>query len=569
MRIRSLLGIVCLSTSFLSNAQLNGNTTPTYHELIEMYQQLAADHAEIELYAMGESDYGLPIYVCVLNGAQDSTKTFEKARRSTTLMINNGIHPGEPDGINSCLIWIEDWIKNGKKTKNMPVIGIIPAYNVGGMMNRSSSSRANQEGPDEYGFRGNAQNLDLNRDFIKMDSKNMFAFAKIFHALDPDVFIDTHVSNGADYQYTLTYIGSVKERCAPSVAKITNDQFIPHLTKKLSKEKTDLISYVNLEDDVPEKGMSVFNDLPRYSMGYAALFNTISFTIETHMLKPFQQRTEATLLFLATTIDWMGGSSKEIEQAREEAFRYDQSLAEFPFDYQLTDKKDSILFKGYEHSYPISEVTGLTRLKYHRNRPFEKYIPYYQTYEATNSVAIPDYYVIGGQCTEIIERLKANNVEMEPYSASKSSTFEQFKMLSFENAKRPYEGHFIHSKMSTELVKPYQVMLKQGDLMVSMNQRNRRFILSVLEPEMPDSYFAWNFFDSYVQQKEYFSSYVFEDKALELLEADPELKQLFDEKRASDQEFRENANAQLYFIYQHSDFYEPTHNRLPLFRIIR
>lgn len=555
--------------TFLSSAQLDGNTTPTYHELIEMYQKLAAENAEIELYAMGESDYGLPIYVCILNGAQDSLLTFEKARKSTTLLINNGIHPGEPDGINACLIWIEDWIKNGKKTKNMPVIGIIPAYNVGGMMNRSASSRANQEGPLEYGFRGNAQNLDLNRDFIKMDSKNMFTFATIFHALDPDVFIDTHVSNGADYQYTLTYISSMKERLSPPIADIVHDQFLPFLTKDLGKKKTDLIGYVNLEDDVPEKGMSVFNDLPRYSMGYASLFNAMSFTIETHMLKPFKQRTEATLLFLESTISWMGSSAVKIEEAREEAFAYDNSLLQFPFNYQLSDQKDSLLFKGYEHSYPISEVTGLKRLKYHRDQPFEKYIPYYKTYVPADTLGIPTYYVIGGQCKEVIERLTANNVEMEPYGPMKHTTFEQYKMLSFESTNRPYEGHFLHSKMQAELVKPYSIMLKEGDFLIATNQRNRRFILSVLEPEMPDSYFAWNYFDSYVQQKEYFSSYVFEDKAAELLAEDPELKRLFDEKKSNDQEFRENSNSQLYFIYQHSEFYEPSHNLLPVFRIER
>lgn len=555
--------------TFLSSAQLDGNTTPTYHELIEMYQKLAAENAEIELYAMGESDYGLPIYVCILNGAQDSLRTFEKARKSTTLLINNGIHPGEPDGINACLIWIEDWIKSGKKTKNMPVIGIIPAYNVGGMMNRSASSRANQEGPLEYGFRGNAQNLDLNRDFIKMDSKNMFTFATIFHALDPDVFIDTHVSNGADYQYTLTYISSMKERLSPPIADIVHDQFLPFLTKDLGKKKTDLIGYVNLEDDVPEKGMSVFNDLPRYSMGYASLFNAMSFTIETHMLKPFKQRTEATLLFLESTISWMGSNAVKIEEAREEAFAYDNSLLQFPFNYQLSDQKDSLLFKGYEHSYPISEVTGLKRLKYHQDQPFEKYIPYYKTYVPADTLGIPTYYVIGGQCKEVIERLTANNVEMEPYGPMKHTTFEQYKMLSFESTNRPYEGHFLHSKMQAELVKPYSIMLKEGDFLIATNQRNRRFILSVLEPEMPDSYFAWNYFDSYVQQKEYFSSYVFEDKAAELLAEDPELKRLFDEKKSNDQEFRENSNSQLYFIYQHSEFYEPSHNLLPVFRIER
>ena len=242
---------------------------------------------------MGESDFGLPIYVCVLNGDGDSLKTFKKARKSTTLLINNAIHPGEPDGVNACLIWINAWIKNGK-SKDIPVIGIIPAYNVGGMMNRSGTSRANQDGPEEYGFRGNAKNLDLNRDFIKMDSKNMFTFAKIYHALDPDVFVDTHVSNGADYQYTMTYIASVKERMAPSLAKLMHQVMIPKLKEASSSKGFDLIPYVNLKDEVPQNGMTVFNDLPRYAMGYASLMNAISFTTETHMLKSFPERVKST-----------------------------------------------------------------------------------------------------------------------------------------------------------------------------------------------------------------------------------------------------------------------------------
>lgn len=567
MRLHYLFAIVFLSLSFFSNAQLNGNTTPTYHELIEMYRQLANDHDEIELYSMGESDYGLPIYVCVLNGAQDSTKTFEKAKSSTTLMINNGIHPGEPDGINACLIWIEDWIKAGKNTKDMPVIGIIPSYNVGGMINRSSSSRANQEGPEEYGFRGNAQNLDLNRDFIKMDSKNMFAFAKIFHALDPDVFIDTHVSNGADYQYTLTYIASVRERMAPSMATLTHDEFLPFMTQHLSKHDIDMISYVNLVDDVPEKGMSIFNDLPRYSMGYAALFNTMSFTIETHMLKSFENRTSATLSFLKCTIVWMSENAEKIENSREKAFRFDKASEGIYINYKLTEEKDSILFKGFEHSYPVSEVTGLKRLKYHRNKPFEKYIPFYNKYESDGFVFIPEYYIIGRQCTDVIDRLKANNIEMEEVGEIQSEKIYQYKVDHFESPRRPYEGHFLHNRIATIQVDALPVMLKKGDILVRTNQRNRKFIVSVLEPCMPDSYFAWNFFDSYVQQKEYFSSYIFEDKALELLNADPELKKKFEEKKAMDKDFRENAYSQLYFIYQHSEFYEPTHNLLPIFRI--
>ena len=173
-----------------SQEKWRGNTTPKYSELISFLKEISTSHSEVELYNMGPSDYGLPIYVCIVNGAKDSANTFKKAREKTTILFNNAIHPGEPDGINACLIWLEELLNNKTSIKNLPVVAFIPAYNIGGMLNRSSNSRANQNGPNEYGFRGNAQNLDLNRDFIKMDAVNSFTFAKIFHALDHDVFVD-------------------------------------------------------------------------------------------------------------------------------------------------------------------------------------------------------------------------------------------------------------------------------------------------------------------------------------------------------------------------------------------
>ena len=305
MNYRIITALFFILLALEGKAQWTENTSPTYPDLISYFQKLDLQHAEIELYAMGNSDYGLPIYVCIVNGAQDSLKTFEKARKETTILINNAIHAGEPDGINACLIWLDTWIKNGKKTKDLPVIAIIPAYNVGGMLNRGSDSRANQDGPIEYGFRGNAQNLDLNRDFIKMDAENTFTFVKIYQGLDPDVFVDTHVSNGADYQYTLTYIASLKERMAPSMRKLTYDEMLPNLSAKLKSKGTDLFPYVELVKETPEDGIHAFNDLPRYAMGYAALFDAVSITVETHMLKPFPQRVKATHDLIAELVIWM------------------------------------------------------------------------------------------------------------------------------------------------------------------------------------------------------------------------------------------------------------------------
>lgn len=545
------------------HAQWTQNTSPTYPELISYYKKLDAQHKEIELYAMGESDYGLPIYVCIVNGAQDSLKTFAKARTSTTLLVNNAIHAGEPDGVNACLIWLDDWIKNGKKTKDLPVIAFIPAYNVGGMMNRSSNSRANQNGPEEYGFRGNAQNLDLNRDFIKMDSKNAFTFATIYHALDPDVFVDTHVSNGADYQYTLTYISSMKERLAPSLRSLTYDKVIPSLTTTLKKKKWDLFPYVELLKETPEEGMHAFNDLPRYAMGYASLFDAVSFTVETHMLKPFPQRVQATHDFIADLIVYTGTHSTEIEQARIEARTFWQQDKQFEFAYLMTDKKDSIRFKGFEFTNPPSPVTGLPRLKYHEDRPYEKFIPYFQTYQAKDSVAIPSYFIVGSQCDEVIERLEANKVMFTRFDKDTVIQISQERLSEFKSYGKPYEGHFYHNevKSNVELVDQH---FKKGDVLIPTNQYQRNFLLSILISRAEDSYFRWNFLDSYLQQKEYFSPYVFEEKAVGILKEKPWIKEELELMKAADKSFRESQWDQLYFIYKNSDLFEESYYLLPI-----
>lgn len=545
------------------HAQWTQNTSPTYTELISYYKKLDAQHKEIELYAMGESDYGLPIYVCIVNGAQDSLKTFAKARTSTTLLVNNAIHAGEPDGVNACLIWLDNWIKNGKKTDGLPVIAFIPAYNVGGMMNRSSNSRANQNGPEEYGFRGNAQNLDLNRDFIKMDSKNAFTFATIYHALDPDVFVDTHVSNGADYQYTLTYISSMKERLAPSLRSLTYEKVIPSLTTTLKKKKWDLFPYVELLKETPEEGMHAFNDLPRYAMGYASLFDAVSFTVETHMLKPFPQRVQATHDFITDLIVYTGTHSTEIELARKEARAYWQQDKQFEFAYQLTEKKDSIRFKGFEFTNPPSPVTGLPRLKYHEDRPYEKFIPYFQTYQAKDSVAIPSYFIVGSQCDEVIERLEANKVQFTRFDKDTVIQISQERLSAFKSYGKPYEGHFYHNevKSNVELVDQH---FKKGDVLIPTDQYQRNFLLSILISRAEDSYFRWNFFDSYLQQKEYFSPYVFEEKAVEILKEKPWIKEELELMKAADKSFRESQWDQLYFIYKNSDLFEESYYLLPI-----
>jgi len=539
----------------IANAQSkwSGNQTPTYQELMSELKEKAAKHKEIEIYNMGKSDNGLPLYVVIINGSQDSLKTFEKARNETTVLINNAIHPGEPDGVNAMLLWMDEWIKNGKKTNKLPVIAFIPVYNIGGMINRSSTSRANQNGPEEYGFRGNERNFDLNRDFSKMDSENAFTFARIFHGLDPDVFIDNHVSNGADYQYTLTYISSVKERMAPSTRDLTFNQLIPELTKNLKSRGTELFPYVELKNETPTEGIIAFNDLPRYSMGYTSLFHCLSFTVETHMLKPFSERVKVTQQFMEELCNWTFKNKQAIESARIKAREWEKNQTYFKFNYQLSNQADSISFKGFEHSFPINETTGLKRLFYDKSKPYKRKIPYFKQYIAKDSVLIPRFYIVGGQEQSTINRLKANNIQFTTIQKDSISNLNVTIIADYKSNSKPYEGHFKHREVQIR-TKIVPVRIKKGDILIPTNQQGAQFIHSVLQPQTEDSYFSWNFYDSYLQQKEYFSNYVFIDQIQEILNSNSELKKEFEAKKAADEKFRNSEWEQLYFIYSNSDY---------------
>jgi hypothetical protein len=546
-------------------AQFSGNQTPTYPNLVNFYDSLA-QKKQVELFNMGQSDYGLPIYLCVLNGAKDSLKTIEKLKTSTNIFINNGIHPGEPDGINACGLLTLDYIKGKLKIDPNVTFSFILCYNVDGMMVRSSKSRANQNGPEEYGFRGNAQNLDLNRDFIKMDSENAFTFVRTFHLLKPSVFVDTHVSDGADYKYTLTLIHSMKERLTKSMKKLTYDRFIHDLGREMDKHDIELIPYVEMVEEKLDKGIHAFNDLPRYAMGYASLFPCLSITTETHMLKPFPARVKATQLYLSELITWTSNNQNVLSYAIKEAYKELAQKNYFYYNYKLTNKSEAIFFKGYEQAYKKSEVTDLERMFYDKSKPFTKQIPYYNEYKANDSTRIPKSYIIGAQCKEVIKRLEQNNVEMVTNTKDTTIDLTYFVVKDFKNGSKPYEGHYLHNSIQIE-EKTGKITLKKGDKIISLNQQAKALILNTLEPEAEDSYFAWNFFDSYVQEKEYFSDYVFEDIAAEIIKKSPDLKQQLGDKKKTDVEFAQSQWQQLYFIYQNSEYFEPSFMRLPVYKV--
>lgn len=546
----------------------NGLETATYEETIAFYIRLARDFPEINIHTIGKTDSGYPLHMVTFN--PDGDFNFENVRKEKSIiLINNGIHPGESDGIDATMLLYRDLATEKLQPPEKTILVTIPIYNIGGALNRNSNTRANQNGPLEYGFRGNAQNYDLNRDFIKMDTKNAKSFAEIFHLVKPDVFIDNHVSNGADYQYTLTHLFTQHNKLGGELGEFLHKEFMPDLENALAEKDWDITPYVNVFNVPPELGFSQFMDHPRYSTGYTALWNTLGLMVETHMLKPYKQRVEGTYALMESLIDVVEKEHDTIKSLRRETIEANPNRSEYYFNWTVDTTQTTILnFKGFEADRLQSEVTGLPRLKYDRDRPFTKETVYRNYFYPADTITVPAAYILKQGWQKVIERLDANKINYFKLEKDTTLTIEAYKIADFETRDMPYEGHYLHYNTQ---VKKYskKVRFRAGDIVLPTAQRGIRYILETLEPQGVDSFFNWNFFDTVLQQKEGFSPYVFEDVALEMLEKDSVLRQNFLFKKEFEQDFAENWYAQLDWIFHQSKYLEDAYMNYPVYRIAK
>ncbi|WP_289024297.1 M14 family metallopeptidase [uncultured Salegentibacter sp.] len=546
----------------------DGKETATYAEVIDFYSELAESSDKVSLEEFGETDSGKPLHLAIYSPSEDFD--FEKLRdKNSIILINNGIHPGESDGIDATMMLFRDLAGDSITAPKNTVLATIPVYNVGGALNRNSHSRTNQNGPTEYGFRGNARNYDLNRDFIKADTRNARSFYKIFHHVKPDIFIDNHVSNGADYQYTLTHLFTQHNKLGGELGAYLDEQIIPQLEDSLAKKDWDITPYVNVFNKVPDDGFTQFNDLPRYSTGYTSLWNTIGMMIETHMLKPYPKRVKGTYELMHSMIGIAEANRERMKDIRKRASRKYLTDRWYPInytpDYENPTKRN---FKGYEGNIIASEITGDERLKFDTEKPFTKEIDYYNNFIAQDTIEIPRAYIIPQGWWQITELLKLNNIKLESLARDTTLYVETYRIEDFKTRDNAYEGHYTHSETRVSK-KMDSIKFRKGDFMVKTFQDGVRYLIETLEPEASDSFFNWNFFDSVLQQKEGFSPYVFEDIAKKMLEDNPELKDAFEAKKNKEAEFANSWYNQLDWLHKQSKHYEEAHLRYPIFRVPR
>lgn len=547
----------------------HGIESPAYDEIIAWWKKLDQLSDKVKLFAMGPTDAGYPLHLAVVSGDKDFSFDSIRRKNKRVILINNGIHPGEPDGIDASMLLARDIVTGKTALPDNIVLAIIPVYNIGGCLNRSANYRIDQNGPTEKGFRGNSENLDLNRDFIKCDSREARSFAAIFHLCDPDVFVDNHVSDGADYQHIMTLLTSQHDKLGGFMGEYLDKTFEPALYRQMKEKGYDMVPYVNSFGDTPETGWPAYWDGPRYSSGYATLWHCFAFVPETHILKTYEQRVKATYALEECFIRFTSANSARIKALRDDARQAAKTQAVFPIAWAL-DKSQSatVTFKGYEAGHQPSAVSGLPRLYYDRSKPFDKKVPFYNTYQVKTTVTKPLAYIIPQGWWKVIDLLKLNKVRLQPLTRDTSIEVQVYRIEDYTSSPRPYEMHHPNSGIKTSATQQ-QMHFRKGDYYIPLNQEANRFLIETLEPQAEDSYFAWNYFDAILGQKEGYSHYVFEDKAAQWLDTHPDIKAKLDQRRATDTVFAKSASAQLDFIFKNSPYYEPDHLRYPVYRVMR
>lgn len=550
--------------------QYKDNKSFTYDELIDIYQKLDHMHQDAMLTEWGTTDAGLPLHLFIINPDEQFTPAEIRQSNKAVMMVMNGIHPGEPDGMDASLIWADELLNDPElplKLENI-VLCIIPAYNIGGMLNRDCCTRANQDGPEEYGFRGNALNLDLNRDFMKQESRNALSFASLFRAYNPDFFIDTHVSNGADYQHVFTLLHSSGQRMPERQRDFYEKEIVPELYRKMGKKGYPAVPYVNIWNDSPDKGYAAFNDSPRFSNGYTSLWGTFSFTPETHMLKPFPKRVEATRVFLDVCREYLNRNSRKVMIYRDLFDKWVKESASLPMRYEIDRSRGRrIEFMGYEAYYAPSAVTGQIQLYYDRSKPYTKKISYYDEFKVTCNALKPQTFVIPFAYRELAEKLEKSGVATRRLKADTTLYAESWYLpdLKFSGL---YEGRPLFALHDTTVLRHRDgIRVGAGAVLVQTGTENDLFIMNALHPYGPDSYLVWGYFAAIAEQKEHFSSYIFDAYARKMLDEDPALKMAFEQKKAADPAFASDAHAQLSYLYKRSPFAEKTLNRYPILMI--
>jgi hypothetical protein len=545
--------------------------TPLYDGTIEYCKRLAEASPWIHYTTFGTSPQGRDLPLVILDREGHFTPEAARESGNAVLMIQAAIHSGEIAGKDAVLMLLRDIAIEKKHVDLLDHLTFlfIPIFSVDGHERFGPHNRINQNGPEEMGWRATAQNLNLNRDFLKADAPEMQAWARLFLRWLPDFFIDTHTTDGADYQYAITYGLEIHGTMDAGLTEWTRDVFLRDMEKGMEESGFPTSPYVWFRQrHEPRSGLLSWVARPGLSEGYTAQQNRVGLLIEAHMLKSYKTRVDATYEMLRRTAAIVGREHRELIRLNREAdLRVaDPVFRQHPFPLQFRSTADSVIidFLGIEYEVVESDLTGGPWHRY-TGVPVIWQIPYFNRQEPAVTVMLPEAYVIPPEWQEVIERLELHGVEARHLEQSQRIEVESYRFNDVGWEERPYEGrHRVEFDIEDiEEKRTYPA----GSAVVDMNQRTARVAAHILEPEAPESYLRWGFFDTIFERKEYTETYVMESMAREMLDADPALQEEFNHKIAEDSTFAGNQWTILNWFYRRTPYWDDRKDVYPVGKI--
>jgi murein tripeptide amidase MpaA len=551
-----------------------GKRTPRYDETLAYCRRLEGVSHWIRVTSFGTSPQGRKLPLVILSKENAFDPATASRTRKAVILIQSGIHAGEIDGKDASLMLMRDIAvtKSLAPLLDSTILLFVPIFNVDGHERFGPYNRINQNGPEEMGWRTTAQNLNLNRDYMKAEAPEMKAMLRLFTAWLPDLYVDCHVTDGIDFQYDITYAVEPAPYLDAGVSAWLGGTLLPSVLPMVEKSGHRIFTYVfPREDNDLTGGLNAGSSTPRFSTGFAALQNRPAVLIETHMLKPYKVRVDATYHFLLSMITVINRDPSLLRAVVREAdaavtaagVAFDPRRM-FPLAFGIGKRSEPRLFLGVKQQMEKSRLTGGRRLRYTQDT-VSLLVPYFNEITVTDSATVPLAYIIPPEWTFVPEKLREHGVQMERLRKAATLDVESWSFTDVRFRERPFEGRH----MVTFGVRPTHGMRQfpAGSIVVRTSQRTGKLILNLLEPKGPDSFAAWGFFDPVFEQKEYAEEYVMEDVGEKLLAEDPALRKEYDGEVKADSAFAREPGTRLNWLYQHSPWRDPRLNVYPVGRI--
>lgn len=547
--------------------------TPRLDETVQWFERLADHSALVHVDRFATSPQGRPMPLVVVTAGGEFDAAAAQASGKEVVLIQAAIHGGENEGKDALMAFVRDIAVHGMHHDLLEhvVLVLLPVFNIDGHERFSPHGRINQNGPEEMGWRVTSNNLNLNRDFAKADTPEMQAWLGLWNQWRPDMLVDMHNTNGADYQYALTWAFERAGNLHPAVAAWQEDRFNGRVATAMEAQGWPLFTYVMMEDrnDI-RAGLLEWASSPRYSTGFAAVDNRAGLLLETHMLKDFRTRTvvnEAMLLELLRALAHEPGSLRAAVRRAEAdtVARASQPQPTLDVAFQTTAHAREVEFLGYDYDTRESDLSGGTWVTYDQARPRTFRIPMRDRFEVSRRVELPAAYLVPAQWTTVTERLRWHGIEFEVIDTAREVDAQVDRFENVEFSPRPVEGRQVVSGFDvSRSIEPSTV--PAGSVLVRLDQPRANLAAHLLEAQAPDSLLYWGFFNAIFEDKEYAEPRVMEVMAREMLAADPELRRAFEQRR-QDPEFAANPRAILRFFYQRTPWFDEALNRYPVLRL--